>query len=165
VTNRANSRYQRRKLNGSKNQATTPRGENSQYSSHGGVTRIPEASHQNNNGRHKEAYADEILEVAVNKQDLATPKIQPSLPEMRESNAVNIAKLIIYLFGASLLFSLVVVIALIILAIYLPDAIFTKVLPNIGSFLEVIKIIGALFSSLLAFILGYYFSQTIKSNH
>jgi uncharacterized protein involved in cysteine biosynthesis len=65
---------------------------------------------------------------------------------------------IVGLFGVSLALSLLVVIGLIWMVIAMPDEMVSEVIPVVNALLEVVKVVAAVFSPLLAFILGYYFS-------
>lgn len=84
---------------------------------------------------------------------------------VKENNAIIIARLVLYTFAGSLIGSFIVILILLGFAIFYPALVVDKISPTIGSFLEIIKVVGAIFSPLLAFILGYYFSMTAKSDN
>jgi hypothetical protein len=76
----------------------------------------------------------------------------------KEVTASKVAMRIVGLFGVSLALSLLVVIGLIWMVIAMPDEMVSEVIPVVNALLEVVKVVAAVFSPLLAFILGYYFS-------
>lgn len=80
--------------------------------------------------------------------------------------AGRIAMTLVFIFGLALLGAFVVVMGLIAPLWWHWDTeqIATKILPTIGDILEAVKIIGAIFSPLLAFILGYYFTLSTAAS-
>lgn len=82
---------------------------------------------------------------------------------IKENAAERIATSLIRVFLISLLSAFIVVALLIVGPLIAnPEATSVGIYPVMSDILEVIKIIGGIFSPLLAFILGYYFSLTIK---
>jgi hypothetical protein len=93
-------------------------------------------------------------------QSIGTPE-ERSVP--KEQYAAEIAKQVISIFAGSLVGAFIIIAMLIWLAWDCPEAFLTKILPTLGNILEILKVIGALFSPLLAFILGYYFSLSTRT--
>lgn len=84
-----------------------------------------------------------------------------SLDRIKEEAAVEVAKMIIYIFAAALIGSFGLVLVVFGLASCYPKVVTETIVPAMGgSVLEAIKVTGTLFSPLLAFILGYYFSAS-----
>lgn len=98
---------------------------------------------------------DEVLDVDFKPGDLHP---LPSVEMVRENTAGRVAIMLIVIFGCSLLFSFGIVAWLIYLFKERPDF-----LSEMNNVLEIIKVIGTIFSPLLAFILGYYFGLSNRS--
>lgn len=103
------------------------------------------------------------LSVKINPHDIGRPELRPTVPILRETNAGDIAKLIVYTFAGSLLAAFNIIILIIILIIKLPSDISSNILSNIEHAFEILKLVSTIFSPLLAFLLGYYFSQSTKA--
>lgn len=102
---------------------------------------------------------DLYSDVEIKSSDLI-PLEAKSIEFLRETSAGKVAVLLIIIFGVSLLLSFIIVGVL----IYVLRESSQEILSGMNSILEVIKIIGAIFSPLLAFILGYYFGLSNKSS-
>ncbi len=103
--------------------------------------------------------------VYVNLESLDITELLRQPQDIKEETATIVAKWIIVIFGASLLCCFVLQIAIILLALKYPSEVKDTIIPAMGgSILEIVKLIGTLFSPLLAFILGYYFSISSKKN-
>lgn len=82
----------------------------------------------------------------------------------REQAAEKIAIWVICAFMLALTFAFTIMIMLIIpLYWFTPETMTEKFMPTMPNVLEVVKIIGGIFSPLLAFILGYYFSVSTQN--
>ena len=81
----------------------------------------------------------------------------------KEAGAFQIAQMIIQIFRHGLYGSLGIVVLLIVV-FAIPGIQIATLLDSIGSLLEIITVIGAVFSPLLAFILGYYYNRSHGDN-
>jgi len=82
-----------------------------------------------------------------------------ALEHVREDNAFLIAKAILWLFAVCFALSFLLVIALVYFAARFPALVLTQLAPALDNFSRFISLVGSLFSPLLAFILGFYFSS------
>ncbi len=97
-------------------------------------------------------------------QPLEVRKFEGGLPFSKDKAAISIANKIVYIFALSLGCSFLLIGVVIYLALHRPTEVTTIIVPALGGNLfEAIKIIGTIFSPLLAFILGYYFNKDSKS--
>jgi len=121
----------------------------------GGVTTPPSLLPQE---RSSQGHVLDVLEIGP---PIGSPlrEKKVSIPLERERAAKDIAKWLIIAFGGSMAGAFIIVMALIVPTWWADtDTIITKVIPVMNNILEAVKLIGAIFSPLLAFILGYYFS-------
>ena len=101
----------------------------------------------------------------INQRDLLSSTLLINSPAdiNRETSALRIAQMIIRTFQVSLYVGLGLIVVLIIAFTVNPELV-SALLPSLGSVLEVITTIGAIFSPLLAFILGYYYNRSHGDN-
>jgi hypothetical protein len=107
------------------------------------------------------------LTLGSNPHSTNAPLIIPPLEsrsaaEFRESAARDVAMRILQIFAWSLTAAFLFVIALVMLAFHWRDSVLKEIVPVLGDFTRIVEIVGTIFSPLLAFILGYYFSESSK---
>jgi len=85
-------------------------------------------------------------------------------PFSKDAAAAGIANKVVYVFAGALLLGFALIITVVILSLNHGDTVKGVIVPALGdNLLEVIKIVGTIFSPLLAFILGYYFNKDSKN--
>jgi hypothetical protein len=104
--------------------------------------------------------------VSISDFELEVVPLKPSEYEIYRSTAIDrIVRLIIFVFATSLALALIILLFLVYVALTSTNDTISKVIPVFGTFLEIVKTIGVIFSPLLAFILGYYFSLSSKQEN
>jgi hypothetical protein len=106
----------------------------------------------------------EEFEVDVDGLDKIGSK-PPDTRFYKERAAREIAKWILIVFGIGLVGAFIVVMSLIVPTWYTDTkTVTTEFMPAMPNVLEIVKIIGGIFTPLLAFILGYYFSASARQD-
>jgi len=83
--------------------------------------------------------------------------------EIKDLDAGLLAQGLLNIFGVSVCVAFIVLGLAVIGALYRPGSTNLAVVPMFKEALEILRLVGALFSPLLAFVLGYYFNQSAKS--
>lgn len=107
-----------------------------------------------------------VISVSIEQSDIVTKPVEYVPPPYKETMAGRVAMRLLLIFGLALGAAFLIILALIVPLWWHwnTEEVATKVLPAMSGILETIKIIGTIFSPLLAFILGYYFTLSVSND-